>query len=94
MTPTDLATEGNMLHHCVKSYVDRVANKTTNIMFIRKRDEKDIPFFTVEVGNSGTIEQVHGFANRNADTEPGMTNFVKKWAKAKKLKAQNFNKVR
>ena len=92
--PADLAVEGITLHHCVKSYIERVADGKTNIMFIRKKEEPTIPFFTVEVSNNGNIEQVHGFANRNADTEPGLTKFVKEWAKKRKLKLTNFNKVR
>ena len=94
LLPKDLATEGIELHHCVKSYIQRVAEGITNIMFIRKRDEKNVPFFTVEITNDGSIQQVHGFANRNASTEPGLTEFVKKWAKERKLKLTNFNKVR
>jgi hypothetical protein len=92
--PSDLAAEGIELHHCVKSYINRVTEGSTNIMFIRKREEQDKPFFTVEVSNTGAIEQVHGFGNRNADTEEGLTEFVKEWAKARKLTTHNFNKVR
>lgn len=92
--PEDLATEGITLHHCVKSYIQRVSDGATNIMFIRKKGDTSTPFFTVEVGNKGTIEQVHGLCNRNADTEPGLEDFVKKWAKSKKLSSAGYNKVR
>jgi hypothetical protein len=63
-------------------------------MFIRKNDELDKPFFTVEITNDNSIQQVHGFGNRNADTENGLVEFVKKWAKERKLKLTNFNKIR
>lgn len=92
--PGDLAREGIMLHHCVKSYIDRVADGYTNIMFIRKNTDLDIPFFTVEVSNQSTIEQVHGFGNCNADSEPGLEDFIKEWAKARKLKSHGYDKVR
>lgn len=92
--PTDLAKEGTVLHHCVKSYIERVAKGTTNIMFIRKTSEPDTPFFTVEVSNEKQIEQVHGLCNRNADTEPGLQEFVKIWANKKHLKIHGINKVR
>lgn len=92
--PTDLAKEGFELHHCVKSYIDRVGEGVTNIVFIRKKEDKDTPFFTVEITNDNAIQQVHGMCNRNADTEPGMEKFVKEWAKARKLKLNNINKVR
>lgn len=91
---TDLAKEGFELHHCVKSYIGRVIDGVTNIVFIRKKEDTNTPFFTVEITNDNTIQQVHGFGNRNADTEEGMTEFVKEWAKKKKLNISNFNKIR
>ena len=91
---TDLAKEGFELHHCVKGYIPRVTNGDTNIVFIRKKEELDKPFFTVEITNDNTIQQVHGFGNRNANTEEGMTEFVKEWAKKRKLNISNFNKIR
>lgn len=96
--PTDLSKEGHDLCHCVKSYIDRVANGTTNIMFIRKIEDEETCFFTVEVSNEGYIEQVHGLRNINVDgvkkEEPNLGKFVHRWAKAQKLKETNFNKVR
>lgn len=90
----DLAKEGLELHHCVKSYIDKVAEGKTNIMFIRKKSEPDKPFFTVEISNKGVIEQVHGFANRNINTEPDLENFILRWAKTSKLKISNIDKIR
>ena len=90
----DLANEGAKLHHCVKSYIRYVTNGETNIVFIRKNAELEKPFFTVEITNDDTIQQVHGFGNKNADTEKGLTEFIEKWAKAKKLKINNINKIR
>lgn len=92
--PNELAKEGMTLHHCVKSYIDRVAEGRTNIMFIRRKTAVDEPFFTVEVSNENTIEQVHGFGNRNAHTEAGLPEFVSEWAKACKLKPGGYNKIR
>lgn len=92
--PGDLAKEGLELHHCVKNYIDKVAKGMTNIVFIRKKSDKTKPFFTVEVSNDKTIEQVHGFGNRNANTEPGLEEFVKRWAGNKRLKVNAINKVR
>lgn len=92
--PGDLAKEGLELRHCVKSYIDRVANGNTNIVFIRKKTDKEKPFFTVEVSNEKSIEQVHGFGNRNANTEPGLEKFITKWAEEKKLLLHGINKIR
>ena len=90
----DIANEGAKLHHCVKSYIGRVTDGKTNIVFIRKNTELEKPFFTVEITNDDTIQQVHGFGNKNANTEKGLTEFVKKWAKDKKLTLCNINKIR
>lgn len=92
--PEKLAQEGMELHHCVKTYIDRVSDGITNIMFIRKATDVEKPFFTVEISNSGNIEQIHGSCNRNLNTEPDLIPFVKKWAKEIKLKEHNYNKVR
>lgn len=92
--PGDLANEGLTLHHCVKSYIEKVITETTNIMFIRKNEDTEVPFFTVEINNKGCIEQIHGFGNRNVSTEPGLDKFVAEWSKAKKIKSSNYNKIR
>jgi hypothetical protein len=92
--PADLAKEGFELHHCVKGYIDRVINKETNIVFIRKKEELDKPFFTVEITNDDTIQQIHGMCNRNVDTEPDLIPFIDEWVENKKLNISNYNKVR
>ena len=92
--PQDLANEGMTLHHCVKSYIGRVSNGHTNIMFIRKKEDPDIPFYTVEISNDGTIEQIHGFSNCNVEKGSDLEKFVNEWIKNKKLKSSNFNKIR
>jgi hypothetical protein len=92
--PADLAKEGLELHHCVKSYIERVSNGITNILFLRRKNEIDKPFYTIELSNSGSIEQIHGFANCNIDTNPEIIPFLESWIKDKKLKRNNINKVR
>jgi hypothetical protein len=92
--PADLAKEGLELHHCVKSYIENVSNGFTNILFLRRKNEIDKPFYTIEISNSGSIEQIHGFANCNIDTNPEIIPFLENWIKNKKLKRNNINKVR
>lgn len=92
--PSDIANEGIALHHCVKSYISRVAEGHTNIMFIRRKSEPDIPFYTVEITNDKVIQQVHGFANKNACETPGLEEFIRKWERACKLSSNTYNKVR
>jgi hypothetical protein len=84
--PEDIAVEGVTLSHCVKTYIDRVCNGDTNILFIRRKNDRKTPFFTVELRLDNHIIQVRGFGNRGVDTEPNMKEFVQQWAKDKKLK--------
>lgn len=60
---TELAIEGGTLHHCVASFIDPVIRGTENVLFIRRNDMLDKPYYTVAISNSGTIEQIHSFAN-------------------------------
>lgn len=92
--PGDVASEGINLHHCVKSYIPKIVEGETNVMFIRKKDKPDTPFFTVEITDDDIILQVHGFANRNANTEPGLDLFIRKWEKACKLTHSKYNQIR
>jgi hypothetical protein len=92
--PEDLAIEGTTLHHCVKTYIDRVIKGSTNIVFIRKKDEEEKPFFTVEVDNRWNIVQAHGFSNSNVSTVHGLKEFIDSWAEEKELTVGNINIVR
>lgn len=73
----ELYTESLMLRHCVKTYAPNVAHGTTEIMFIRKEDDPDTPFYTLELKNKKVI-QVRGLHNRNPEEE--IKSFVSKWS--------------
>lgn len=82
--PEEIIIEGQKLRHCVGSYVREVADDKTTILFIRKLDEREEPFFTLEL-RDGKVRQVHGYCNRNIETEDGLTDFIRKWADRKKV---------
>lgn len=92
--PEEVAQEGIALHHCVKAYIPKILSGSTNILFLRKKETPDVPFFTIEISNDGTIHQIHGTCNRNIDTEPNCIPFIDEWIKTKKLKKSNINQVR
>ena len=81
-----ITKEGVYLHHCVGGYVNRVAEGRTNILFLRKNDDIDIPFFTIEVNNSNEIIQIHGLYNRWLGNEPEAVKFVINWIREKGIK--------
>ena len=82
-TLNDIVCEGKELSHCVASYIRSVSEGVTTILFCRKKDELDKPFYTIEVRN-GHVTQVKGLANRAIDSSE-LRSFIKRWKKAKVL---------
>lgn len=74
-----ITKEGVYLHHCVGGYISRVAEGRTNILFLRKNENIDIPFFTIEVNNHNEVIQIHGLYNRWLGNEPDAVKFVIDW---------------
>lgn len=77
----ELESEG--LNHCVKTYANKYMDQKTSIMFIRKLDELNRPFVTIEFNNNKII-QARGL-NNSAPSED-VIEFIKKWADLNKLK--------
>lgn len=78
-SPSELQKESKALNHCVRTYVDRVASGKTSILFIRKVEEPDTPWFTLELDCSGRVVQCRGDHNRTYPEEVGA--FIDKWMK-------------
>lgn len=68
ITVRDVIDEGNVLHHCVGSYVDLINSGLTRIYFLRKRKDPDVPFVTVEV-KGGCLNQVSAVCNKRPDVD-------------------------
>jgi predicted RNA-binding Zn-ribbon protein involved in translation (DUF1610 family) len=77
--PEEIVAEGQALHHCVGSYVSRVANKECLILFLRHCDDTATPFYTIEVRDHKAV-QVRGM--RNTDPTPEVKQFMTAWEKA------------
>ena len=91
-TPSDLSTEGLLLNHCVKSYVESVAHGITTVLFIRKAEDIDSPFYTMEV-NEGQIRQVHGNHNSNVEKGSNLDAFITDYAKKHKLSRDRIDRM-
>lgn len=90
VTPTsadDLRREGQLQHHCVATYIDKVVKKETMIFFIRKIESPEEPYYTMEFKNGGVV-QCRG--KRNCDMTPDVKTFVK--AFEKKMQLQEIEK--
>lgn len=80
--PNEIKNEANCLHHCVRTYIKPMTEGETLIMFLRDKNEPDVPLITVEVKN-GVIRQAYG----DHDSKPlkEHLDFLRMWAKNKKL---------
>lgn len=68
----ELKAEGEALHHCVGTYMEKVLKGETMIFFIRRKEEPEKPYFTLEW--HGRVVQCRGF--RNCDMPPEVKTFV------------------
>jgi hypothetical protein len=68
----ELKKEGEALHHCVGTYMEKVRKGETMIFFIRNMEEPDKPFYTLEW--HGKVVQCRGL--HNCDMTPEVKAFV------------------
>lgn len=83
----EIKEEGRALHHCVGTYVEKVAKGETMILFVRKEFEPNVPYFTLEY-RDGKVIQCRGKNNCS------MTKEVKAFVKAFERKMQPKDKVK
>lgn len=78
----ELHTEGEVLSHCVGSYIQSVSNGKEYIFFLRKKDKQDIPYFTINITPDKEIRQIHGKHNCNVPEilMPFINSWIKKFA--------------
>ncbi|MCD7883744.1 MAG: PcfJ domain-containing protein [Lachnospiraceae bacterium] len=93
----DLARESSVLHHCVVTYTERVARKDTYILFLRKKEQPDKPFATMEVLPSRRVRDTRGNAPcliqlkavNNSKAPEDAQRFVRRWARTKGVLIQS-----
>ena len=70
----EIVEEGAVLDHCVGGYAERHALGKLHILFIRKKDKPDVPYYTMQVSETGTIIQVRG--RRNCDMTKAVSRLI------------------
>ena len=73
-----MINEGKVLDHCVAQYARDHAKALTSIFFVRRLDEKDKPYYTLE-WKDGEINQNHGYKNKKQTEE--ILAFEREWLK-------------
>lgn len=62
---SELAYEGDTLHHCVRTYAGKIAEGKTMVFFIRREEDPTTPYYTLEY-KDGHIVQCRGKYNVSA----------------------------
>lgn len=79
MNNKELINESRVLDHCVRTYASRVSKGETGILFIRKKEEPETPFVTLELKGKRVV-QVRGYKNNvHNPLDQSVIDFVHKW---------------
>lgn len=84
----ELKKEGAALHHCVAGYASRMARGATAIFLIRRLEEPDSPYYTLELQGKRVV-QCRTLNNRSYTQDPETEAFVNEWLKRKVDKTDN-----
>ena len=83
----EIITEGRMLHHCVgndgagERYYDRMERRESFILFLRRTEEPNDPYYTLEIEPDGTVRQKRTLFDRQYEDIEQATEFLIKWQK-------------
>ena len=81
----DILLEGDRLNHCIANserYWERIERQESYLLFLRKTEEPERPYYTLEVEPGGTVRQVRTEFNRQNEKDIGAVRaFLLKWQK-------------
>jgi len=79
----DILIAANQLHNCLATYIEKVANRDTVILFVKKKNNKNKIHVALEIKKCGIV-QAHTIFNGEPDKE--QSEFLDEFAKAKGIK--------
>lgn len=92
----DIIKEGEALHHCVGTqewYFDRISRKASYIVFLRRQENLEKEFYTMEIEPNGNVVQKSKEYNRTGEDYEEAEIFLKKWKKNVLKKIEKQEKV-
>ncbi len=81
----DIIQEGRALRHCIRfsdDYYERIQRRESYIAFLRKADQPEKSFYTLEFEPDGTVRQKRTSGDRQNEDFNQAVSFIKKWQKA------------
>lgn len=79
----EMILEGNANHHCVATYIGRVAEGETEIWFVRRKSAPDEVYYTLEY-RDGKIVQCRTRNNAPYTDDPPVRAFTERWARLRR----------
>lgn len=77
-TPQEIIEEAQAQKNCLRSYIERVRNGNTVVVFVRRKDDPEKTFLSAEIYD-GKLTQLKGYCNSNPRSKE-INEFVKKWS--------------
>lgn len=80
----DIVLEGTILRHCIHTcdiYFDRIQSQESFLVFLRKEESPDMPWYTLEIEPGGNIRQKRTTGDKQDKDLEEATQFLKKWQK-------------
>lgn len=93
----DILNEGRALGHCVDTtdrYFERIQNHVTYLVFLRRTEHINSPWYTLEIEPGGTVRQQRTTGNRQnkEDTDAYMP-FIREWQKVVRQRISEEDKL-
>ena len=85
---SEIVSQGSKQSICIGSYTSRHANGDTNLFFLRKKENEDLPFYAIEMNNQKQIVQIHGLCNRWLGNDPDAIPTVVRWLRKNGIKCE------
>ena len=80
---SDIVAEGTFLGNCigrgVERYYERIVRKESFILFLRRTENPDIPYYTLEVEPNGTIRQKRSWGDHQYKDLDDALPFLQEW---------------
>ena len=85
----EIIDEGVKQHICIGGYTGSHSDGHTNLFFLRKKSESNIPFYAIEMNNNKNVVQIHGFGNKWLGNNPEAIPTVVRWLRQNNITCDN-----
>jgi hypothetical protein len=81
-TVDELVEESSKLNHCVRNYIPKISAHQSAIFFVRKQDNMEEPYITVEVDPINKV-LIQCRAISNKEPPKDVMNFIREWCESR-----------